>query len=1368
MSGAQSFDSVENMPIKSMTDTTLNETYGELFPGSTYRYTDYRKVENMHSGAITDDNTVVTVDSTEPHGSQKNPFVIDSVSKWNDFAADINDTSDGITNYGADNYFVLTKDLDFSSSTFTPLTRFDGTFYGLGHTLKNITHSFGNILHHSGIFKMLLNKANITDLNVDNATFTDVGYNVGGIAGYTDGASILNCHATGTFSRTTRLNIQVNSGAILGSVYGDNDTLVYRCSGSYTGTFFANTTNGGLNGSIVGGTGGPANLTLLDCYGKGIMSLNNPSADAYVGGVLGAVADKSGAVRIENGVSYIYQQNVQNTTASHVASVLGFWAGASAPSNLTIKNVYASGRGSKNGTEFYINPTMYVNDHSTRVNSMPLTVENVNWYAAATPSQDSWYGELLTARAPSQTHRYSGSEADFWSAAQNSSALPSAIWVNKSSIDLTNYTIDSSPVINKLVKEQFDVEFLNYKNNSDESTNVKSITYDYGVAGTKLSAPTAPDANHKFVGWTIDKSGAGDVFTTLPDNIYGNLKLYAVWDNPNTTASISLYNSKTENNTDTLEYGTGNIKLTATSSGPGMTNPLKTFKWYKDSESTAVESGDTCTLTDVKHSGTYSLEYTLQDTIEPLWRHKEKLTTTQEVTINKGQLSIKSFELDSTTPAYVGIALGKVKFTVVVKDNGDNVVEFKTAVWQAPNSKVADGTNDAFNIVVTPEDTDNYSTATLTVSFESEYLKLTFDLDSGIAGEKIEVDLEYGEPYSANKIINMFLTEFRKIIDDNTNPLQSIYKDVENMAPYFNNVEISQYDTDLVDVTTPQKIDVMFIDKNYTITFKLGNGSANITQMRKFNQRLLPVANPTKDEHVFRGWQYEDVDDNGNAVTNYWDIDEDRVKGDLTLTADWFKAKLTLVDIEVTPKAGGYDALTVVQDSDLEVIAHYTTDSLDYPTYDQKIKLDDASGYRIIYSSSDGKLHVNNPGITVTYSYDGVTRTKPLTLTVNPKSLDEEMKANGVTFENKTVVFDGTAKEIGQVKGELPIQISEVQYEYWFGGSVVDKSQVVNIGLYTVRAKFLSADPDYKASDMEATLTISRTGSGSDDETLPSGDPNGGNTNGGGTLDDILNKINDLPLWQLIASLISIILIIIFVSKTISNESKRKNAKKTIDKKYSNYYAAAFLGLSIPNWTILACVLMGLAVIALALLIISSKRRKSAEEQLDDAREQAEQKKEEDMKMMFMRMMGSNANGGVGDNGYAYAQQGLGADEIRGIVSDTMTAMLPNFQQYLPQQASYNDEIINRLVENQEILMKKMAEQPVEKVVEKEVVASTISDETLEKLANKLHLATNDETMLKIVAQSGQNDEAIQKLIERSEKNDERIEKLMEKILELS
>ncbi len=1718
LSGVQLFDVVENTSVTPMANATLNTTYGALFHGSTYSYTDYRKVEDMHSGAITDDTTVVTVDSTEPHGSQKNPFVIDSVSKWNDFAADMNNNSSGITDYGAGDYFVLAKDLDFNGATFIPVTRFDGTFYGLGHTLKNITHSFGGILGHAAIFATCCSGAIVTDTSVGNAIFSDVGYNVSGICGWTDGVSILNCHATGTFTRLNTLNILSNAGAILGSAYGNNDTLVYRCSGSYTGTFNCNTTDGGQYGAIVGGTGGLAKMTVLDCYGRGFIDAKNPSADAYIGGVLGAVADKSGAVRIENGVSYIYQQNVQNTTASHVASVLGLWAGASAPSNLTIKNVYASGRGSKNGTEFYINPTMYVSAHANRVNSMPLTVENVNWYAAATPSQDSWYSELLTARAPSQTHRYSGSEADFWSAAQNSSALPSAIWVNKSSIDLTNYTIDNSPVINKLVKEQFDVEFLNYKNNSDESTNVKSITYDYGVAGTKLSAPTEPDANHKFVGWTIDKSGAGDVFTTLPDNIYGNLKLYAVWDNPNTTASISLYNSKTENNTDTLEYGTGNIKLTATSSGPGMTNPAKTFKWYKDSESTAVESGDTCTLTDVKHSGIYSLEYTLQDTIEPLWRHKEKLTTTQSVTISKGQLSIKSFEIDKSTPAYFGIELSQVKFNAQVKDNGDNIVS-GSARWEMPSSDVKDGVNSSYNIVFTPTDGDNYSEATLPVTFDSDYVTLTFDMKMSINRE-IVVNLEYGQDYDSIKIVNMFLEEFRRRIvapdDPAYNPdihiFDANFKNVEERTPTFDTVDITAYNQQFLNVTSPKTITVAFINKDYTVTFDAKNGSTPITQSHKFNKFLIEPTKPTLSGNIFLGWFFDDVDESGNVNTRKWDFMTDRVKGDVTLTAHWFQATLTLTGITISPKnATGYTAQTVLQDADLIVTAHFTIDSKDQPTHDEVLVMG-GNGYTLTYESTDNKLHVTYPGITVTYTYGGVTKSETTDLTVNPIKLD----LSGVTFNDKTEVYDGTVKSIDKInEGKLPLEIMGVDYVYSKGGTPVDASSVIAVGVYTVTAKFTTDNPDYAADDMTATLTIARAasllsvswdtttfsynakaqhpqailkdidgndvtaliefhyegdtdatavgnrynielvlddptyaisggssiafsivkavldaptlnvgssiiyngetinledyldgfdgdimkiingGSGSnagtyhatielpdmvncewkgisgnsvqvdwtiekahltaiwdsdthiadgneyqprvrslsgiasvdsnaidyandfiyvgdigksavgaysvsveindnalwkdnyildgnttwtyaivpkagmevimiewqeddlifngkvqmpeftvrdkdgnditaqvknlltfggdydkskwaDDYTLtvnqledkyfiksgltcnytilidengngynPNGDDEDNKGGSGLDLDSILDAIKEY--WQAIVSGVCIILIIAFLAKTASYESRRKRADKTANERYKSYYAGAIglFGWASSSWTVIACVFIVLTVASLIIMLIAKSRCRKAEDSLAYSKEDFERnqmdleyrrreeearQRDENMRMMLMSMFGgngANASGNMGQGmpqgGYMGGGYGIGAEDIRGIISDTVTALLPGVQQMLPQQASTNDEAIKSLIEGQKVIMQKLAEQPAERIVEKEVVASNANDEAIKALIEGQRII-----MEKLANQTNQpqvieKEVPIEKVVEKVVEVPVEVEKIVEK-----
>ncbi|MDE7079113.1 MAG: hypothetical protein K2O95_03240, partial [Clostridia bacterium] len=170
-----------------------------------------------------------------------------------------------------------------------------------------------------------------------------------------------------------------------------------------------------------------------------------------------------------------------------------------------------------------------------------------------------------------------------------------------------------------------------------------------------------------------------------------------------------------------------------------------------------------------------------------------------------------------------------------------------------------------------------------------------------------------------------------------------------------------------------------------------------------------------------------------------------------------------------------------------------------------------------------------------------------------------------------------------------------------------------------------------------------------------------------------------------------------------------------------------------------ACIMMGVTVLSFIFMILEKIMLNRAEEEFEDAKEEYERNKEdakerrrdEDMKMMFMHMMGGNANGGQ-QGGYAYAGQGLGADEIRGIVSETMTAMLPNFQQYLPQQASNNDELVEKLIGQNEKLMKQLAkQQPVEKIIEREVAATSISDEVLEKLASKLQPIDNDSEALK-------------------------------------
>ncbi|MDE5654411.1 MAG: hypothetical protein K2I46_02260, partial [Clostridia bacterium] len=235
---------------------------------------------------------------------------------------------------------------------------------------------------------------------------------------------------------------------------------------------------------------------------------------------------------------------------------------------------------------------------------------------------------------------------------------------------------------------------------------------------------------------------------------------------------------------------------------------------------------------------------------------------------------------------------------------------------------------------------------------------------------------------------------------------------------------------------------------------------------------------------------------------------------------------------------------------------------------------------------------------------------------------------------------------------------------------------------------------------------------GEEPVTPPSGDnPTGGSF---GSLDELLKKLKEYPIWQLVASVISIILIMIFLSKTAGYNSKRKKFNKKAEK-LDTVYAGVFLGMAMTAWTAIACVLMGLAVVSLVIMIIAKKRCNNAEEDYEERleeynrnkadfenRKRAEEK--EDMKMMFMSMMGGNAGAGQGGPQGAYmGGYGLGVEEMRGLISETVTAMLPGVQQLLPQQASLNNELVEKLIEenakSQETiqdLMHKLSEEPRE------------------------------------------------------------------------
>ena len=344
------------------------------------------------------------------------------------------------------------------------------------------------------------------------------------------------------------------------------------------------------------------------------------------------------------------------------------------------------------------------------------------------------------------------------------------------------------------------------------------------------------------------------------------------------------------------------------------------------------------------------------------------------------------------------------------------------------------------------------------------------------------------------------------------------------------------------------------------------------------------------------------------------------------------------------------------------------------------------------------------------------------------------------------------------------------------------------------------SNPNYPQVDPDAPNTTPN------DPNIPSGDINSGNEPGedkGGVDFDKISKILK-EWWQVIASGISIVLIIIFTCKGASNLSKAKKAKKATENRYKAYYAAAtgLFGLAMNTWTIIASVLMGLAVASLVFMILTKVKLSKAQEEMEEARYDYERHKEtnrreydenrrsdelQDMKAMFMQMMGAansdgmnNANQGMPQNGYMSAQQGIGMEDIRGLISETVTALLPGMQQAIPQQASVNDELVQKLIEkeeqndktisklieqNQELMQKndKLMQQLMDRPVEKEVVASNVNEEMMNKFMEKfIQLTQNAQPQVieKLV------EKPVEKIVEKEVRVEVPVETVVEKVVE--
>ncbi len=556
---------------------------------------------------------------------------------------------------------------------------------------------------------------------------------------------------------------------------------------------------------------------------------------------------------------------------------------------------------------------------------------------------------------------------------------------------------------------------------------------------------------------------------------------------------------------------------------------------------------------------------------------------------------------------------------------------------------------------------------------------------------------------------------------------------------------------------------------------------------------------------------YYETDSNGNIVAGATPIELEDIEYSVT-TRKWYKAypRLTDVDNYMFPdgvtEEGLYSPFFSVGGGASSVTVSLVSNKIEYNGKPRNVKLNISSGatlrdLTLTYYSGDiadeahkldgAPTERGNYLVVITSNKTSVvlSGTTQYTFEIIAATIKKEWNkdAKPYVLNLKYGQIDGIEYEIADSEGN-PVEYSQL--------SAGNKYQIKAVIKEEMRNNYSFTDGTYETAweefelrgedipNMQDPNDPNNTHYPQEEEdpnnpgnNTPSGDnPNSGN-NVGGTLDEILAKLKEMPLWQLIASIVSIILILIFASKGIGYLSKSKQNRKMAESKYKTYYAGAFLGVATAGWTAIAIVLMCLAVLSIVFMIIAkSKYNKTliyAEELRDEyernkadieerkrqeeymRRDEEARRRDEDMQMMFMRMMGGNAGagnnmgqGGTPQGGFGFVQQGIGAEDIKGIISETVTALLPGMQQMLPQQAGISEHTIQQMLNQNDEKIQKMMEK---------------NDERIERLLDKIMELSANPAQQQVVEKVIEKEVPVEKIVEKVVEVPVEVEKIVEK-----
>lgn len=221
-----------------------------------------------------------------------------------------------IDSWSSEKNIILTKDIDFSATEFSPLPYFAGNFDGGGHTIKGI--KLHKPLSDFGIIRYISSGGSVSNLNVEiSITATGTKSGIGGIAGVNKG-TVTGCTA----------DVSIRGGRNIGGIVGINDSGGFINSCTSKGSVYGEHYVGGIAGKNIGSISLCNNEAKINTQVKEVkLDLSNLNFDKLISADnMKDVTDIGGITGYNYGV-ILKSENNENVGFNHVGYNVGGIAG---------------------------------------------------------------------------------------------------------------------------------------------------------------------------------------------------------------------------------------------------------------------------------------------------------------------------------------------------------------------------------------------------------------------------------------------------------------------------------------------------------------------------------------------------------------------------------------------------------------------------------------------------------------------------------------------------------------------------------------------------------------------------------------------------------------------------------------------------------------------------------------------------------------------------------------------------------------------------------------------------------------------------------------------------------------------------------